>query len=143
MCHMSETMFIGILVKFYLIWTPHTCLQVKLQGSQDCIASSTMNLDTSTLNGCSSAPIGQNDPGPFSTALATKTLFGTFLHSSIFFSGLHCFHFHVTKNWHLSFKPPEGVQDEYPIFLLIFIWYFAQIPLSYHLTALKRSHFTK
>ena len=79
---MSGTIPSGFLVKFYPIMT---------------------------LNSRSLAPIGQNDPGPFSTALATKTLFGTFLHSSIFFSGLHCFHFHVTKNWHLSFKPPEGV----------------------------------
>ena len=33
---------------------------------------------TPTLNGHSLAPIGQNDPGPFSTALATKTLTSTF-----------------------------------------------------------------
>ena len=34
--------------------------------------------DTPTLNGHSLAPIGQNDPGPFSTAPATKTLTSTF-----------------------------------------------------------------
>ena len=33
---------------------------------------------TPTLNSCSLAPIGRNDPGPFSTALATKTLTSTF-----------------------------------------------------------------
>ena len=31
MCHMSGTMLIGFLAKFYPIWTPHTCLQVKYQ----------------------------------------------------------------------------------------------------------------
>ena len=35
-------------------------------------------------------------------------LFGTFLPLLCLFVWIYCFHFHMTKNWLLSFKPPEA-----------------------------------
>ena len=53
-------------------------LSVGQLARKDCITSSTTKWNTPTLNSRSSAPIGRNDPDPFSTAPATKTLTSTF-----------------------------------------------------------------
>ena len=42
--------------------------------------------------------------------LQIVVLFGTFLHFLCLFAGFHCFHFPITKNWLLSFKPePKSI----------------------------------